>query len=207
MSNISNTHDLVTFDSKNSKAFTGQRLARISYKTPKDGKKLFESVCVSVPPLAIDLTTVPDAITPHMASWLQDVQDKIIRARYEDGARTISDSDITIECCIAFLEQDAKGNRLTKEFLLEWFASKMADNLMLAISDKLKLSDTPSEAETKRVEQMLNAYRDSVAALSGGKTAYTVEKAMKLQKAVELADDDETKVKLIAKLQEMQKPV
>ena len=204
MSLVSTAHNLEVFDSKNSKPFTGQRLARITYKTQKDGTKPRESVCASIPVLSVSAETMPNALFPHVNAWLQDVQDKVIRARYEDGATSISDTDISVASCIAFLDADAKGDRLTKEYLIAWYASDLADTLYVAIADKLQVGAAPNDSDIRRIEQMSNAYRDSIASLAGGKTSYTPDKAQKLAKAVALASDGEVKDKLLARLEKMQ---
>lgn len=206
MSIISTTHNLVPFNAKTSMPFEGQRLAKVTYKTQKDGSKPRISVCVSVPPIT-NLQDMDGQLLPHIYAWLAAVQDRVIRARYEDGATVVTDGDISIASCIAWLDAESTGNRLTKEALIEWFVEDLADVLTVAIADKLAIGDAPTDAQSKRVEQMLAAYRDSIAALAGGKTSFTPEKAAKLQKAIELAPvtDSGIGVRLIERLEKMQK--
>lgn len=191
MSAISNIHSIVAFDSKTSKAFENQRLAKVIYKTSRTtGIKEKESVCVSVPKLEIDDSDLIQ-FKPYISAYLESVQDAIIRLKYEEGKTSIHSNDIGIHAMLDYLEEDSKGGRLTKEFITEWFNASLADTLTVAIADKLGISDTPSEVETKKIEQMINVYRDKFASLAGGKTSFAADIATKLQKALEFADSDD----------------
>ena len=204
MSAISNVHSIVAFDSKISKAFENQRLAKVIYKTSRTtGIKEKESVCVSVPKLEL---TDEEALLfkPYLVAYLEGVQDSIIRAKYEEGAVSIHNNDIGIHSMLDFLEEDSKGGRLTKEYITEWFNTSLADMLTVAIADKLGVSDTPSETEAKKIEQMVNVYRDKFASLAGGKTMFAADIATKLQKALELVDSEDTMaVRFNARLEKM----
>ena len=203
MSVISNTHNITAYDPKASKAFSGQRLAKVTYKTDKETGVKPASVCCSIP-VASPSNEELQQFRPYILDWYMRQQDAIVRARHEEGAKTITDSDISCEAVAAWLAAESSGNKLTKEFLLEWFATELADNLMLAIADKLHLSDTPAEGQTKQCNQMIAGYRDSFAALAGGKTAFTPQKAEKMLKALSLASaEDNTTIKLRDKLEHM----
>lgn len=209
MSNISSTHTITSFDSKTSKAYEGQRLAKIIYKIlkDKDGKELpkkFESVCVSIPPVAsaVIIDNIA-AFVPYLRDWYADKQDAIIRARYELGATSISDEQINASAVLEYLEEEAKGGRLTKDDVIIWFKDSLADTLAVAFADKLGMSNTPSAQEEIRIEQMVAVYRDKFAALAGGKTQYAKDIAIKLQKALELADSNPLTDRFTARLDKM----
>ena len=53
MSNVSNVHDVVVYDAKATKPYQGQRLAKVLYKTPKDGSVKPENKAVSIPVIAM----------------------------------------------------------------------------------------------------------------------------------------------------------
>ena len=205
MSNMTTAHDLVKYDAKNSKPFDGQRLAKVCFKTSKSQAIKPDNMCASIPVFSAH-AQISDftPLFPHMDAWLQGVQDQIVREMVENGAQVVTDSDISLDAIINWLEEDSKGNRLTKEFIIEWFSTELADVLTVAISDKLELSDSPSEAETKRVQQMINVYRDSFAQLAGGKTSFTPEKAKKMQKVLELISDNAMAQRFNARLEKMQ---
>lgn len=204
MSTISNIHSIVAFDSKSSKAYENQRLAKVIYKTSRTtGVKEKNSVCVSVPKLEL---TDEEALMfkPYLIQYLEGVQDSIIRAKYEEGKTSIHSSDISSHAMLDWLEEDSKGGRLTKEYITGWFNNSLADSLTVAIADKLGVSDTPSEMETKKIEQMVNVYRDKFASLAGGKTSFAVDIATKLQKALEFAEaDDVLAARFNARLEKM----
>lgn len=205
MSNISTAHDVVKYDAKSSKPFDGQRLAKVCFKTSKKSDVKPDNKAVSIPPVQLtDEQVQANDLRLHINAWIETVQDAIVRERVENGALTICDSDIDLASCIAWMDEDSKGNRLTKEYILQWFADTLADVLTVAISDKLGLSDTPNEAETKRVGQMIAVYRDSFASLAGGKTAFSVEKATKMRKVLELCSDDALAQKFDTRLTKMQ---
>lgn len=205
MSTNSTAHDLVKYDPKASKAFTGQRLSKITYKTDKETKVKPDSYCVSVPVVSSISNDDSALLRPYICQWIMDMQDAVIRQLHEAGSKVVTDSDICAEALAAYLATEAAGNRLTKEFLLAWFAEELAEILMVSIADKLQIGDTPTEAQAKKVEQMLAAYRDSFAALAGGKTAFTPDKAGKMLKVLGLAQDQEnpTTTKVKAKLEHM----
>lgn len=191
MSNISQTHTIVAFDSKSSKPYEGQRLAKITYKTSrKTGIKEKDSVCVSIPKLEIT-TEELISLKPFLLNYLEGVQDTMIREAYEKGATSIHSDQIAVSAMLEWLDEDSKGGRLTKEYIVEWFNTSLADTLTVALADKLGIGDTPTESQVKKLEQMLAVYRDKFASLAGGKTSFAADVAIKLQKALEFADTDD----------------
>ena len=206
MSLISSAHSLVKFVSGESKAFAGQRLAKIGYKKTKENPNPLESVCTSIP--FISLTT-EDAITllPHLREFCEDVQDKIIRARYEAGATSINDSEISVEAICKYLAESASisGGRFTKAAALEWCEnSGYSDALRLRFAELLGISDNPTDEEVKQVELQVSGYTDKLAALTGSKTYYAPEVAKKLLRSLEISGvTDSAVAKFEARLQEM----
>lgn len=194
MSNISAIHTFTAFDSKTSKALEGQRLAKITYKTNKvTGKKDRESICVSVPPIESlqgEIVTKIDAFMPYVLDYLVGVQDSIIKAKYEANGKSIHTDEIGVAAMLDYLEEDSKGGRLTKEYIAAWFNSSVSDLLTVALADKLGVSDTPTEAEAKKLDQMVAVYREKFSSLAGGKTTFSAEVTDKLLKVLELTDTD-----------------
>lgn len=203
MSQISTTHSIVAFDSKTSKAFDGQRLSKVWYKGKKAEEK--KPVCVSIPrvlSIMVD-TEVLEQLKPQVIAMIEGAQDKIVRERYETGATSIADSDISIQACIAWLQEEAVGGRLTKEYIVQWFSESLEEPLLVAIADKLGVGDTPSELEAKKLEQAVNVFRDSFAQLAGGATRFAPEKARKMLKVLELVQDDTLAAKFQVRLEKM----
>jgi hypothetical protein len=209
MSNISNRHNVNLFVAGKSQPLTGQRLAKIGYKSTKKTPAKFKSICVSVS--QIELTKEHwEAHNDLFASIIKDAlcnaQDGIIRTLYESSQgnlTSVSDDELSVNSCVAFIAAERDGGRLTKEFLSGWFNENMRDNLTIAIAEKLGTEDM----EDKRIAAAVKAYHDMIASLSGGKTFYTPEQCKSLLRAIELSSvDDDTSAKLSARLEKMMNP-
>jgi hypothetical protein len=209
MSVVSNVHTVTIFDSKTSKAYEGQRLARITYKTVRKGENAGtrkDSKCVSIPAVKELSDTVYQAMEPYMLTLYHSAQDSIIRELIDNGATIILDEQINDAAVLEYLAQEAQGSRLTKEVVISWFNESLADTLTVAFADKLGVSDSPTAEQTKVLEQNINIYRECFAGLAGGKTSYTPEKATKVLRALEIAGDiegDDIARKFAARLKEM----
>lgn len=209
MSLLQQTHTFVAFDSKTSAAASGQRLAKVLYKTQRGGKiveNARKSICVSVPILDAISDSQLQALVPHITAMLENAQDGIVKDRYEAGAISVSDAELSVDSCIAFLDSDARGDRLTKEMIVSWFDGSIAEILTVALGEKMQLTDTASEIQLKRLEQSVNVYRDKFCSLAGGRTSFSVEIASKLHKVLELGDTaDAMLVRFKNRLEKMMK--
>lgn len=136
MSNIiglTQAHQFTILD-KNTTPLHGQRLVRLIAKSARGTDKpsnpnLSQSLAVSIPPVTMDeVAAVIDKLIPHVIGMVQDAQDKIIREyRIESGAENIHQELISVESVIAFLDSSATGERVSKEYLQEWFAAEYED--------------------------------------------------------------------------------
>lgn len=208
MSNISSTNDVVKFVSGKSVPLSGQRLAKVVFKTPRGenaGEKR-ESVCVSVPfILDSEIAANMNSLLPHVAEMIYKTQDAIIREKVLEGASVISSNEISLREVIGYLEAESKGDRLTKEIIASWFEEELQDTLTVAIGDKMGVGDTPSDAQVKMISQTIKAYKDSFAACAGGKTWFEEKKVRNLQRALEFVSDTGNSVyqKITARLSGM----
>lgn len=211
MSTLINHHTFVAFDSATSKASEGQRLVRILYKATRGGKAVSnprKSACVSVPMLGEALNDSQiNALLPHITLLLESAQDGICKAAYERKAVSVSSSELSVDCCIAYLDDDATGNRLTREAVAEWFNETLQDVCIVAFSDKFFgvgkefANDSP---EMLRITQTVNVYRDKISSLAGGKTQFSVANCESLLKVLELSpDDDAMATRFTRRLQKM----
>lgn len=199
MSNVSDRHQIVPFISGKTKPLSDQRLAVVSYKLTKEDKakglteKSKQSVCASIPVFTAAMVTpeAVEAFKPYLVQMIQDTQDKIVREFADVGVSTVADADLSIASVLTYLDEESKGSRLTKESITEWFNASVQDMLAVAFAEKMGLSDTPSEDDTKKLEQQLNVYREKFASLAGGKTSFPPEIAVKLIKALEFAPTDD----------------
>jgi hypothetical protein len=171
MSVLGTVHTIVPFDAKKSKPFDSQRLCKVVYKTTKSGEKK-QSVCVSIPAITEISEEFIDAAVPYIRAMMESAQDAIVRSLHEEGKTEVMDSDIEESEILKYLEAEAKGERLSKESVSAWFVDTMQDALTVALADRLGLSDTPTEQQTKELDAAITVYREKFASLSGAKTSY-----------------------------------
>ena len=127
---ITNAHQFVALD-KNTTPLHGQRLVRLIAKSARGSDKpanehLQSSLAVSVPPVTMEeVVGVIEQLIPHVIGMVQDAQDKIIREyRIESGNTSIAGELINVQSVIDYLESSAQGERVSKEYLQEWFISE-----------------------------------------------------------------------------------
>lgn len=204
MSHFPSTHLVTAFDSAKSQPLSGQRLAKIRYKTTAKQKAKFPSVCVSVPPLADSeiMDNLP-ALKVHIRAMLEQAQDGVIRSLYEaaDGNLTsVQDSDISVIACIGYLNAEAEGGRLTKETIDAWFDSSLAEYVTALIAEKLGYDGALTGEQEATIGKHVKGYKDMYSALAGGKTMYQPNQIASLRKVLGLVDTDELATKLDARL-------
>lgn len=205
-------HNVVPYISGKTKPFTGQRLATVTYKTITDkshplcGVKR-ESKAVSLPVIESDTIEVNlGALMPHIKSLCYGAQDKILREYLDDNPNAVSISNelISIGAILEYLDNSNESGRLTKESVASWFDASIADTLTVTLADKLGVSDTPSETETRQINAVMKEFKDKVSALAGGKTSYTPKVCESLKKCLALAPaDDVIAARFVARLDKM----
>ena len=207
MSNVSTAHTVTRFDAKLSQALTGQRLAKVRYKTTAKQAAKYPSVCVSVPFVSPEIVTENiKRLMPYVLDMVQNAQDGVIRSLYESSDGTLSsvtDSDISIDSCISYLEAESQGTRLTKEFIDAWFDSCVSEYVQALIIEKLGYGESLTEDQELTVKRHVNGYRGMYSALAGGKTMYQPNQIASLKRVLALVDTDDTATKLDARLSKM----
>jgi hypothetical protein len=208
MSNFSTAHTVTRFDSKKSQALSGQRLAKVGYKTTAKTPAKFPSVCASVPFLGNDAISenIP-ALMGHIRGMLENAQDGVLRSLYESSGGTlthVTDSDLSIAACIGFLDAESQGSRLTKEFIESWFSDSVQEYLVAIIAEKLGYDGELSVEQDATIARHVNGYKGLYSSLAGGKTMLQDNQINSLRKVLELIDSDDTSVKLLARLNAMQ---
>lgn len=204
MSNISNRHTVTKFVAGESKPLSGQRLARVGYKTTHKTPAKYPSICASVPQINPEhILGNVTKLLPYICTMLEETQDKILRSLYEssDGTlQAVTDDDISVEQCVAYLAAEAAGTRLTTELVEAWFDAQVSDNLVVVVATKLGYSDlTPENLPT--VQKHVKVYRALLSSLAGGKTVLTPTQIQGCKRALEVSSvDDETSRKLNARL-------
>ena len=223
MSTISNRHTVTSHISGKSQALTGQRLAKVTYKTTsiKVGEKWKQAVCASIPMLSnAEITENIESLLPYIREFMETAQDKIFRSLYENSLgslKEISDTDIGISGIIGYLSAESSGSRMTKELLEKWFDDTISDSLLVLFALKRKYIISPDNIEEITEDQFsvlgkdIKGYKDMVSALSGGKTMYSESQCKQLLFALNKCDagDDIIGAKLVSKLEVMRdkKPV
>lgn len=206
MSNISDRHSFVTYVSNGkdrTQAYAGQRLSVVRFKKDKEGNKAKDSQAVSIPIAALTTDDMSDLLT-HINAWFASVQDEIIRDACVANKDAVTDEDLTVSAVKQYLTAQAAGERLTGDVIKAWFEAEMYEPMLVAFAEKLQISDTPTEEQTKKLETMCNVYRDKFASMAGGRTMFDTATRQKLSRALELVDCTEgIGQKLSAKLQSM----
>ena len=207
MSHFPSTHLVTAFDSAKSQALTGQRLAKIRYKTTAKQAAKFPSVCVSVPPLVDSeiMDNLP-ALKVHIRAMLEAAQDGVIRSLYESAGGALSsvqDSDISVVACIGYMNAESEGGRLTKETIDAWFDASLGEYVTALIVEKLGYGEDLTPEQEHTVSRHVRGYKDMYSALAGGKTIYQPNQIGSLRRVLALVDSSEVGEKLEARLQSM----
>lgn len=212
MSNVFSKHSVTGYVSGQTKPAAGQRLASFNWKTSTQKDSAWfgikrDSKAVSLP--LIDGAAINNnmsVLLPHIQTYLHSVQDKIVRAALEASSdlQYISDEQVSIAAIVDYLEDSDESGRLTKSGMEEWFASNVADSLMVQLAERLGVSEQATPEELGKIEAVMAAFKGKISALAGGKTSYDAKTATQLQKAVALAPEgDVIADRMVARLQKM----
>lgn len=192
-------HNVVAYVSGKTKAFTGQRLATVSYKTIKDkdhplcGVKR-ESKAVSLPVVS-DESVIENLtlLLPHVKNVIYKAQDSIIREYLDTNpnASFITNESVSMVAVLDYLDNSNESGRLTKESVASWFDETIADTLMVTLADKMGVSETPTQEQSKQIEAIVAGFKDKVSSLAGGKTSYEPKLCESIKKCLALAPADD----------------
>lgn len=205
MSMISNVHNVKEYVIGVTKSFTGQRLAKVTYKVDKSTGIKPNSVCVSVPQIAEnDIADKMLDFIPHIKNLIERTQDNIIRTLHESGKDIVQDSDISVASVLEFLNEESSGCRITKKDAQEWFDITLYDPLTIALANKMGISETPSQQESDKVTKLVEEFRNNISALTAGNVKYAPPVIDVLTKALSFApQDDELAIKFMKRLDNM----
>lgn len=212
MSNVSNVHDVIPFVAGKTAALTGQRLAKVGYKSTAKNPAKFPSVAVSVPFLSDDsIRESMDSLLPYIKGMVEKTQDDVIRSLYEskDGTlKIVQDHEISVQACIAFLESEAAGDRIKKEHIESWFDRVCAENVFTLIAEKLGFTgDSLTPEQTATVDKHVKVYREILSMLAGGRTTLTPVQIKSCKTVIDVSEDDSgIGTKLMQRLTAMESP-
>lgn len=190
MSNVSTlAHDFFRL-TKDAKPLTGQRLIRLIAKGENKSPNLSESVCVSVPRVTQDMVAdAIDRLLPHVVGLVQDAQDKIVREwRIEHGRNDLDASVLGMDSVIEWLDATATGDRVSMEYLQEWFKEEYQDAAIGYIANVMGVDITP-DSVPEVVIQKCNVLRDMFAGWSGAKYSPNIPKLKAMIRFAESVSD------------------
>lgn len=190
MSVISNVHSFVKLD-KNAAPAMGQRLVRLIAKGTKNAN-LVESLAVSIPRVTQDdVADCIDRLLPHVVGLVQDAQDKMIREiRIESGRDEIHQDQISMGEVIAWLDSTAAGDRVSMEYLQEWFAEEYKSAALGYISNAMAIDWSPASEEIPIVlEQKYNVLREMFAGWASPKYSPNIPKLKAMIRFAESVDE------------------
>ena len=195
MANIGNTHYFMKLE-KNSKASSGQRLARVIAKKDRAGNypaHLNESVCVSLPQLTFEMIAEHVAeLAPYIVGLCTDAQDKILRNLIiENGAQSVTDDDIGIPAVLAYLKENATSERVTREYLCAWFDSEFSETCKTWVSERIAgtLGNGSDDVDPILIQQKTNVIRELFAGWSSGKYSPAIPHLKAMASFVEYCAD------------------
>ena len=98
----------------------------------------------------------------------------------------------------------SKSGHISKDKIIAWFDSSLADSLSIAFANKLGISNEPTEAETKKLGLVIEAYKANYARLAARDFSLASEDKLKLESALKLTNGENPMtiklVKLLASL-------
>jgi len=159
---------------KTRKLSSGNRWCKLIKKGTNS--KLPESLAVEVP-AALDVTACMkhNVLAEAVAEYLATLQDAQIKSLAVSGVKTVEYSELTTEKLAQFVatsEDSGRIGQLSTERITGWFEAEARDLLIVALADRLGISESASDAEVKRLEQIANQTRDNLAKLSSKKPVH-----------------------------------
>ena len=144
-------------------------------------------------------------LAPYIVGYLQEQENALVKKLHVAGMTVLSPKQYGLDAVIAALEESGASNRLNKEKIEDWFTASMLDALIVAFSDKMGVSETPSDAELEKLDSIINVYKSKFGSLASGKTHYRVEEAEMLLKALEITGGGDTIIggKFVLRLERM----
>ena len=138
--------------------------------------KLAASIAVEVP-ASINIPSYlgQPIISEAVVEYIQSLQDAYIKSLAVSGAKQIQYSDLNEVKLAEFLatsDDSGRIGQLSGERIAAWFEADMREMLIVALADRLGLSDTATEQDVKRLEQIANQTRDNLAKLSSKKPVH-----------------------------------
>lgn len=194
---IGSTH-VISALKKDSKPLPEQRLARVIAKKNKDGDyesaHLQESKCVSIPILSEEFSVEQiKAIAPHIVGMLESAQDAIVRDLIiTEGITSVHEDQISFGECVKYLDDSAKGNRVTSEYMQKWFFEVYGEPALEFICVQVCKFDVEklSSDQSVVIEKRSNVLASMFAGFASGKYRPDIPKCKAIAKFGEYLQEE-----------------
>lgn len=139
-----------------------------------ENSKLPESLAVEVPYFTASLDEVAKypALNDYLMNAMESLVNGLVRSRAEAGALSVQYSELGLAQLAEFAATENAANgigHMSEERIKQWFEQDARELLLVALADRLGVSDTATEQDVKRLEQIANQTRDNLAKLSSKK--------------------------------------
>jgi hypothetical protein len=163
-------------------ASAGYRFCRLIAKG--ENSTLAQSYAVEVPAITtaqmLQAASYP-ALAAVMIASLEKLQDGICKRELGTtagsnaagsnaaGSNVITYSTLSLDELARFAEEDTNIGQLSEERIASWFESDVREMLIVALAERLGITETATDSEIKRCEQIANQTRDNLKKLSSKK--------------------------------------
>lgn len=190
----------------NSKLHAGNRYCKLIKKG--ENSKLPQSLAIEVPMLtdaAMNDWLANATIRASVLAHIEGLRDSWLKEQASNGNMTVQYADITVDAVAAHVLASARSGglgQLSEASIAQYFEDNMREMLIVAFADRLGMSDTVSDAEVRKLEQLCNSTRDNLKKLASKKPVAFDER---VRRALEWALDttntgDTMHTRLVAKL-------
>jgi hypothetical protein len=130
----------------------------------------------------------------------EDLQDAVIRKLVVEALDqnknliSVHESQINFEAVALFAAANAAGGKLTKDGIEEWFDETLADVLTLTLANVMKLSNTPSQAESAKLAAGVTQYKSVIIGLAAPRAGMSKTVAGQLKKVLELCENKDSRM-------------
>jgi len=158
-----------------------------------ENSKLGMSLAVEVPEITglADYSQYP-AITAYLIDALHGLQAEAVKQRAIAGDKVLQFSALSVanlEAVAVAINESSGIGQLSEERIKSWFDADARELVLVALADRLGISESATEGDIKRIEQVANQMRDNLAKLSSRKPVQFDERVKKaLNMALDASD-------------------
>jgi hypothetical protein len=192
---------------------TGFRLAKVIRKDVKTNgvvTKKQTSMGAVIPALdknaALEFAMTDDVMRDYLFSAIEKAQDATLRIIVEAGTdTTVKHGALDLPSISLWMATTDEGQgRISADAIKQWFTDEIRDGLIVKFANSMGVSDTPTEAETEKLEKIANSFRDSMAQLAGRvKGSIPENVASQLSKAIDIAPDSAWRDRMYIQLRKL----